>query len=221
LQTARRVEWRWRHPQEASASPSAVGHAVLWLRAPSHLPQWSLITIALTVTVYFICIAAVCPAPAQDVRIMALVLAGGIGGSLLFRWRAISAGTIDKAALYVAVVIAVYFDRQTHTLLEAQPPAQWLLFAILIMAIALRFRFAADRRFRITPLDVLVIFAAIVIPNLPGSIAASNTLGESVAKLIALMYGMEMLLGAAARWWRFPCVAALTFLVACAIRGAI
>ena len=67
----------------------------------------------------------------------------------------------------------------------------------------------------------LVIFVAVAVPNLPGSIATAATLGESIAKLIALLYGLETLLGAPARVWRLPGIAALGFLVACATRGII
>jgi UDP-GlcNAc:undecaprenyl-phosphate/decaprenyl-phosphate GlcNAc-1-phosphate transferase len=84
-----------------------------------------------------------------------------------------------------------------------------------------RFRLSSDRSFRTTTLDVLVIFVAIAVPNLPGSIAMPATLGGSVAKLIVLLYGLETLLGAAARWWRLPSLAALGLLGACALRGVL
>jgi UDP-GlcNAc:undecaprenyl-phosphate GlcNAc-1-phosphate transferase len=95
-----------------------------------------------------------------------------------------------------------------------------MLFAALVVAIMVRFRLASDRRFRVTTLDALVIFVAVVVPNLPGSIASSITLGASIAKLIALLYGLETMVGAAAGWWRLPSLVALGFLAACALRGA-
>ena len=141
--------------------------------------------------------------------------------SLAARWRAASASWLDQAALYVSAVIAVYFDRQTETVLETHAPAQLVLFAALVVAIAVRFRLASDRRFRVTTLDALVIFFALVVPNLPGSIASSATLGVSIVKLIALLYGVETMVGAAAGWWRLPSLVALTFLGACVVRGTI
>lgn len=192
---------------------------VQWLRRPEHLARWSLFTIALALATFFLAVAAVCPSPSFDIRIMAALLAAAILGTLTLRWRATEAGWIDKGALYVAVVMAVYFDRQTDTLLEATPALQLLLFGILVLSIIFRFRLASDRSFRVTTLDVLVIFIAVAVPNLPGSVTASATLGEGIAKLIALMYGVETLLGAAASWWRLPSVAALVFVSVCALQG--
>jgi UDP-GlcNAc:undecaprenyl-phosphate/decaprenyl-phosphate GlcNAc-1-phosphate transferase len=212
--------WRWRPLQEPQAAKvSQLGLAILWLRRPQNLPRWALVAIAAAVPFYFAAVAVVCPGPSLDVRLMAAGLALCIGTVLVLRWHAVEARWLDKGALYVAVVMAVYFDRQTATLLEQLPVTQLLLFGILALAILVRFRLASDRRFRITPLDVLVIFIAIVVPNLPGSIATPVTLGVSIAKLIVLMYAVETLLGAAGRWWRLPSLAALPFLGACALRG--
>lgn len=221
LQIATRRNWRWRPARPDGALPqSMLTSAVSWLQLPEHLPRWALMAITATVTIFFICIASVCPAPSADVRVMAAVLATAIGVSLLLRWRTAEASWIDKGALYIAAVMAVYFDRQAQTLLEISAVGQWILFGLLVLSVALRFRLASDRRFRITSLDVLVIFAAVAIPNLPGSVVSPATLGESIAKLSALLYGVETLLGAG-RWWRVPSIAALGFLGTCALRGVL
>lgn len=219
LHVAAQSGWRWRASSPASATVvSPLARFVRWVKAPERAPQWALITIAVAITIYFLAVASVCPGPSLDVRIMAGLLAVALGGTLIMRWRAAEASWLDKGALYMAMVMAVYFDRQATTLLEAHNSLQLALFATLVLAIGLRFRLASDRRFRITTLDVLVIFAALVIPNLPGSITSSATLGESIAKLIALLYAVETLLGAAGRWWRLPGLAALGFLAACILR---
>jgi len=222
LQYAGQAGWHWRRTAATGDAPTSnLRRLAQWLKLPGHLPRWTLMTIAAVVTCYFASIAVACPSPSADVRVMAALLAGGVAATLALRWRAIEASWMDKAALYVAAVMSVYFDRQVETPMEAWPPLQWAAFGLLILAIVLRFRLASTRRFKVTPLDVLVVFAAIAVPNLPGSIATSATLGEGIAKLIALMYAMETLLGAEARWWRLPSVAALGFLATCALRGAL
>jgi UDP-GlcNAc:undecaprenyl-phosphate/decaprenyl-phosphate GlcNAc-1-phosphate transferase len=221
LQLAAAAGWRWRPSSQADDRVvSRVGRVVQWLRRPEHVPRWALMTIAACIAIFFLGVAAVCPSPSIDVRLMAALLAICIVVMMFFRWRATEANWIDKIILYVAVVMAVYFDRQAQTLLDRQPALQLLLFGALVLSIILRFRLASDRRFRVTPLDVLVIFIAIAVPNLPGSIVTAATLGESIAKLIALMYGVETLLAASAWWWRLPSLAALGFLGTCALRGA-
>ena len=53
------------------------------------------------------------------------------------------------------------------------------MFALLVIAIVIRFRLASDRRFRVTPLDILVIFIAVAVPNLPGSVISAATLAKA------------------------------------------
>lgn len=221
LQLASRAHWHWR-PRLASAVPvSRLGYLVDWLRQPEHLPRWALLGIATTISAYFVAVAAVCPGPSLDIRVLAGVLALAIAVTLVTRWRASNASWFEQVALYLAAVIAVYFDRQTQTILETRAAWQLVLFAALVLAIIVRFRLASDRRFRMTTLDALVIFVAVVVPNLPGSIISAATLGESIAKLVALMYGVETIVGAAGRWWQLPSLAALGFLGACIVRGSI
>jgi UDP-GlcNAc:undecaprenyl-phosphate GlcNAc-1-phosphate transferase len=221
LQVAARLDWHWRSPTANTVPLSHLGSFIGWLRQPEHLPHWALLATGTAITTYFLAVGLVSPGPSLDIRVMAAVLALTIVVSLAVRWRAAGASWIEQAALYVSVVIAVYFDRQTQTILDDHAATQVALFVVLVTAIVVRFRLASHRRFRMTTLDALVIFIAVVVPNLPGSIASSGTLGESIARLIALMYGVETLVGAAAGWWRLPSLAALAFLTACALRGAI
>ena len=57
----------------------------------------------------------------------------------------------------------------------------------------MRMRLSRERRFEVTPLDLLVIFVALALPNLPGLRGAPSNLGLSVAKLVVLFYAVEML----------------------------
>ncbi len=219
LQLAARAGWRWRPPAGTDGPPrSKVARLMASLRREEHLPRWALLAITAAVTGYFVNAAAACPRAGSDVRLMAGVLSISLGIILLSR-RPREGGWIHKGVLYIAVAMAVFFDRQARTWLDLHPPWQLSLFVVLVLAIVVRFRLASDRRFRITPLDVLVIFLAVVIPNLPGSIAAPPTLGDSIARLAALMYGTETLLSTACVWSRAPGIAALAFLVMCAVGG--
>lgn len=219
LQLAGASEWRWRRVAAGRASYSPLSGMVHRLRAPERLPRWALMTIACAISGYFLAVGVVCPSPSIDVRLMSVLLAIGIGLSLLVRWRAATASWMEKAALYIVAVMTVYFDREAQTAFAKLPALELVLFVVLALAVIVRFRLSSDRSFRTTTLDVLVIFVAIAVPNLPGSIAMPATLGESVAKLIVLLYGLETLLGAAARWWRLPSLAALGLLGTCALRG--
>lgn len=220
LHLATRAGWRWRHASGESTVPhSILGRWICTLKREDHLPRWALLAIATTTTGYFVAVAAVCPREDMDVRVMAAILAISLGLSLALGMRSAGSGWMHRGALYLAVATAVYFDRGATTWLDSNGPWQVALFAALVLAVLVRFRLASDRRFRVTPLDVLVIFVAVVIPNLPGSIATTATLGTSIAKLVALMYGAETLLAASAAWARAPSTAALVLLALCAMGG--
>jgi hypothetical protein len=92
----------------------------------------------------------------------------------------------------------------------------------MAVAIAVRFRLSADRRFQVTSLDVLVIFIAVVVPNLPGSVVAPQALGVGIFKLVVLFYALETLsAGIREPAWRLPTLGVGAFLVACVMRGMV
>ncbi|MDY6946415.1 MAG: MraY family glycosyltransferase [Pseudomonadota bacterium] len=220
LQLAGASGWRLRPVNRGGVSgPSQVGRLVTWLRAPAHLPLWSLLAVATGVVLYFCAVGLVNPRPSGDVQLMAALAAIATLLLIGLRWRQAESGWALKGAVFLALVMAVYFDRQTETFLETDAALQIALFAVLVIAIVIRFRLASDRRFRVTPLDILVIFIAVAVPNLPGSVVSSATVGESIAKLVVLMYGAETLFSAAAGWWRLPSLTALSYFIACALHG--
>lgn len=220
LHAATASGWRLRPlSRSGHAASSHLQRLIVWLREPAHLPRAALFVIAIAIAVYFIAVALVMLPPSRDLQVMAAIVAFGMLVLIVMRWRRGEAGWVEKAAVFLALVMAVYFDRQTTTWLEHGSASQVAVFGLLVIAIVIRFRLASDRRFRVTPLDILVIFIAAVVPNLPGSAISSAVVGESVAKLIALMYGVETLFAAAAHWWRLPSVAALGFLTVCSLRG--
>ena len=67
-------------------------------------------------------------------------------------------------------------------------------FVILALAVVVGIFLAADARFRLTPLDFLVVFFAFSVPNLPGSTLGTWQVGEMAAKLIVLFYALELVL---------------------------
>jgi UDP-GlcNAc:undecaprenyl-phosphate/decaprenyl-phosphate GlcNAc-1-phosphate transferase len=220
LQAATWSGWRLRPPNRSGAPDrSQLQRVVTWLRQPQHLPRLAVVATAVCVALYFIAIAIVCPEPSSDVQLLAATVAVAMLGLLALRWKQNGAGWMDKGAVFLALVMAMYFDRQVDTFLESSLATQAFMYGTLVIAIVIRFRLASDRRFRVTSLDILVIFIAVAVPNLPGSVISSATLGESIAKLVALMYGVETLFGAAAHWWRVPSIAALGFLATCSLRG--
>ena len=102
--------------------------------------------------------------------------------------------------------------------------AAWI--AILVMAVGtlVRLRFCGDRRFALTPLDLIVLFVALVVPSLPDTLGLPDGGALGIAKLVVLFYAMEVLVSRLdlrvlwlrssprrcwSAWWRAPCCRSL------------
>jgi UDP-GlcNAc:undecaprenyl-phosphate/decaprenyl-phosphate GlcNAc-1-phosphate transferase len=100
----------------------------------------------------------------------------------------------ERATAYVSVVLLVYLDEtMTH-----KPPLlstlSWLCIVITGAAALIRFWVSPARRFEVTTLDLIVIFIALVMPNLPGNVELPPDLPAGLAKTVILLYVVEMLL---------------------------
>jgi UDP-GlcNAc:undecaprenyl-phosphate/decaprenyl-phosphate GlcNAc-1-phosphate transferase len=100
----------------------------------------------------------------------------------------------ERVAAYCSVVMLVYLDQT----MPHKPPLlttlSWTFIGITGAAALIRFWLSPARRFELTTLDVIVIFIAIVLPNLPGSLALPEDLPGGVAKAVILLYVVEILL---------------------------
>jgi hypothetical protein len=87
----------------------------------------------------------------------------------------------------------VYLDQT----MPHKPPLlvtlSWTFIGITGAAALIRFWLSPTRRFELTTLDVIVIFIAVVLPNLPGSMALPADLPGGVAKAVILLYVVEIL----------------------------
>jgi hypothetical protein len=85
------------------------------------------------------------------------------------------------------------------------------LFAVLALAVLVWVGFSYGKRFEVTPLDVLVLAAALVVPNLPGVIEGSAGIGLLIVKMVVIFYGLEALSSAGGARYRWISGGALAF----------
>jgi len=71
--------------------------------------------------------------------------------------------------------------------------ANWGAILAAAAGTMLRLRLSKDRRFELTPLDLIVLFVALVVPSLPGSFDLPHGGALGIAKLIVLFYAAEVL----------------------------
>jgi UDP-GlcNAc:undecaprenyl-phosphate/decaprenyl-phosphate GlcNAc-1-phosphate transferase len=195
MQAAERSGWRLRAARGGSGN-SPLSRVVTVLRRPSLLPRYSSIVIAVAVAAYAGLIVLGAAGSSRDIRplIMAL-LALAIGLLLILRSRPLS--LLDKAALYVTATVLLYLDASALPEGRGLSIATWSAVSLAALAMALRVRLQDDRRFQITPLDLIVLFMALVVPSLPGTLNLPHGSPLAIAKLVILFYAIEVLVSRA------------------------
>jgi UDP-GlcNAc:undecaprenyl-phosphate/decaprenyl-phosphate GlcNAc-1-phosphate transferase len=114
---------------------------------------------------------------------------------LLTSWKAQrSLRWFERTATYISVVLLVYLDQTIPNKPPLLTTLSWTCVGITGAAALVRFWLSPTRRFELTTLDLIVLFIALVLPNLPGSIALPADLPGGIAKAVILLYVVEMLL---------------------------
>ena len=165
---------------------------------PELLPTLTLGAMTTCLVVYAAAVVASSSRVGFDMGLLCglLCLAMLLAVLLLSSWKA--QGPLEwfeRAAAYISVIVLVYLDQ---TGAADRPPVMdtvsWTLIGITGAAALVRFWFSPTRRFEVTTLDLLVVFIALVMPNLPGSLPLPPDLPAGVAKAVILLYVVEMLL---------------------------
>jgi hypothetical protein len=220
LRVAKMCAWSWRTRTVDGKLPASELQASLsWLAAPHRLPSWCVHVIAYSIGAFTLIALYAGSHPPMDAVVLVGVAAGILAVNNIVRWNATEFGWVDRSALYLCAVLLVYLNETGVQDFAALKLWSWLPIVAIAISVAIRMRLSMDRRFVVTPLDVLVVIAAISIPNLPDSIASSRALGGGITKLVVLFYGMETLSVMAQRRWKWLSLGAFFVLVACAARG--
>ena len=128
-----------------------------------------------------------------------------------------------RLTFYLIVPLALYLG-QTE-------PAAWtnahllrayhFTFAAVGLCAVMTLKFTRRRvGFKATPLDVLILVVALVVPNLPGTALANINLTVFSAELLVLFFGMEVLLGELRGRWILPTIAVAAALGVLILRAA-
>jgi hypothetical protein len=120
-----------------------------------------------------------------------LVMLAMLRGQLLW--------TAEKGGFYVLAAMLVYIDTTLDPARRWIPALDWALPLLLAAVTAIRLRLADDRRFELTPLDLLVLFVALGVPSLPGLLDLPPGAPLGIAKIVVIFYAIEMLEGVGGR----------------------
>ncbi len=97
-----------------------------------------------------------------------------------------------------------------------------LSFAILVLFIVLTLKFTRRKKgFKTTPMDFIVLFVALIVPNLPGGPVKSYHMSLIAAKIIVFFFGYEVLMGELRGDYRNVALAFVSVLAIVSLRGFI
>jgi len=188
LSWAAHSSWRVREAGQVGTIHAGVRALV----ASPRLPQWALIVMISCLVVYAVTVIASSRRVGIDVGVLSLIMLIVL---LLGIWRTNRMlEWFERTAAYVSVVLLVYLDQTSTGKAPLLTEASWSLIWITAGAAFVRFWLSPTRRFEVTALDLIVIFLAVVMPNLPGSIALPADLPGGIIKAVILLYVVEMLL---------------------------
>jgi UDP-GlcNAc:undecaprenyl-phosphate/decaprenyl-phosphate GlcNAc-1-phosphate transferase len=218
MQLASRFHWRLRGASPAVAV-SPLSRIVTVLKQPQLLPRFSYLAIVIALGLYAALIVLGTAALSGDLRILVLSLFV-LAIALLVLLRVGSLGLIDKAALYVTTTMLVYLDGVVMPADRLMSVLTWIAVSVAAVATAVRLRLQNDWRFQVTPLDLIVLFMALIVPSLgPFNLPHGGAL--VIAKLLILFYAIEVMVSRTdgrAVWMR---VAVVSILAGLAVRPLI
>ncbi len=190
--------FRWAHVtsfylRRAHRDVSFVSAKMKFLRHEGRLARWSAYSAAVAIPAYLLLGAACAKVVSVDFGIMAFLFLGLL---LLVRARKVASqfGWIERVAFYAISAFIVFLMQVGPGALEGFAVARRVFYVLLAVVVIIGFRFSREKTFRLTTLDFLVIFAAFAIPNLPGLPFSAPVIGEGIAKVIVLFYGIELIL---------------------------
>lgn len=191
MQGAAQLGWRFRQAS-GTHDDSPLARLLAKLREPQRLPRWSYFAVAASVASYAFLILAETAKLSDDVHLLVLALLA-VTIVLLAILRVKPLTLIEKAALYVTMTVLVYLDSAVLPEHRMYAALTWAPILIAVGATVLRLRLSRDRRFVLTPLDLIVLFVALVVPSLPGTFALPDGGAAGIAKLVILFYALEVL----------------------------
>jgi UDP-GlcNAc:undecaprenyl-phosphate/decaprenyl-phosphate GlcNAc-1-phosphate transferase len=216
LQFATRSGWRLRSLGK-DTSGSAVPRLMSAIHRPGLLPRLSYMALAAAVGTYAVLIVIETATMSGDFRVLTVaLLAVVVAFSAVLRGAPLS--LVEKAVLYVTATLLVYLEAAVLPADRLLYIVGWVTIAVAAAATAVRLRLYNDRRFLLTPLDLIVLFMALVVPSLLDTLNLPHGGALAIAKLVILFYALEMLVTSSERRAGWVRIAAVTVLAGLAVR---
>jgi UDP-GlcNAc:undecaprenyl-phosphate/decaprenyl-phosphate GlcNAc-1-phosphate transferase len=192
LQWAKRSGWRLNQPSTSGGVRGYLNGLVP--AAPgARISQLTLLVMTACLAVYALAVLTSSRRIGTDLGLMCvamlvvLIAFSASRAERSLRW-------CERAVAYMSVVLLVYLDQTMPHKPALMTELSWAVIALTGVAALVRFWVSRRGSFELTTLDLIVIFIALVLPNLPGSVALPADLPGGIAKAAILLYVVEMLL---------------------------
>jgi hypothetical protein len=189
LRRASQVGWRLSYLGESGG----IRRYINGFTPAARIPALALGVMTTCLVIYATTVLASSRRVGPDLGLLCLAMLIVLG--LLSSWKAQrSLQWFERTATYISVVLLVYLDQTMPNKPPLLTALSWTCVGITGAAALVRFWLSPTRRFELTTLDLIVLFIALVLPNLPGSITLPADLPGGIAKAVILLYVVEMLL---------------------------
>ncbi|MGI9385971.1 MAG: MraY family glycosyltransferase [Methyloligellaceae bacterium] len=182
----------WRLHPPSPDSGGFVERRNLWLRRRTWLPAFTTQYLAFSVAVFLVAGALLVVHVPRDfvvVSVAAIVVVSA--GSLFLKGYL---RLLTRAGVYMSSVLLVFLFAEIPTEGWIDDFSINLYLVVSSVVLVLGIRVTRRDLFRVTPQDLLIVFFALVVPNLTSQYLVQYPIGEIVFRLLVLFYITEFLL---------------------------
>jgi UDP-GlcNAc:undecaprenyl-phosphate GlcNAc-1-phosphate transferase len=159
-----------------------------------------------------------------EVPVYVSALSTGLAALIVFTWfmKSKLIGGALRLGFYFFIPFAVYLSEMdaASQLGKRLADAYNLSFTLLVVFIILTLKFTRRKKgFKTTPMDFIVLFVALLVPNLPGGPVNSHHMSLIAAKIIVFFFGYEVLMGELRGNYRNVALAFVSVLALVSLRG--
>ena len=198
FQLARKSGWR-AHRRTGEVHMSPLTERLVALKRRGILSIYPRVFIAASVPLYIAWAIWSAGEIPYDAAITVYVMLGIALSYLVLARDRTNIGLVERLVICTTITAAVYYY-VTNRLVDV---GAWSIetgyFVALTLALIVAYRFSQRQDFRVTPMDFLVIFAVMVVPNLMGAKLVTGNIGEVAAKSVILYYAAELIISQSAR----------------------
>lgn len=188
------------HREQNGDRQSYIFTRIQWLRDVKFFSKFTFYFSLVTISIYFLSGVITIEKMTPDITLLAALLLV-IAIFTFFMQRHKPLNWIEIGVTFIGSTIIIYQIQSSSSITEQIKNYHDLYFIILAIIVLMGFRFSHDRKFIITPLDFLIIFVALIVPNLPGLPMTDANIGITIAKMIVLFYGIVLVFNNITKYW--------------------